>query len=64
MIPQSPPVRMIVLLLLGMPSVLFGRRWRCDACQNVWRRSIYEESDDDDEKEREAREQPDERESD
>jgi hypothetical protein len=49
MVPQAPFVRMLVLLLLGMPSVLFGRRWRCEACGNQWRRSIYEESDDDEE---------------
>jgi hypothetical protein len=40
---------MLYLLMLGLPYVLFGKRWICGACGNRWRRSIYEESDDEDE---------------
>jgi hypothetical protein len=45
-LPQNTIVRMLCILLLGIPYVLFGRRWTCTACGNTWRRSIYDEPED------------------
>jgi hypothetical protein len=48
-VPIHPVLKMLYLLMLGLPYVFFGRRWTCAACGNAWRRSIYDEPDDEDE---------------
>ena len=58
-VPTHPILRMLYLLMLGLPYVLFGKRWTCAACGNTWRRSIYEEPDDEDEDESTRRDHPD-----
>jgi hypothetical protein len=46
---QHVAVRVLFVLMFGLPYVLFGKKWACAACGHSWRRSIYDESEEDDE---------------